>query len=124
MNNSGILPEELTIDAEKLSALIGLVSSGKINRSAYKETIEAVFVNTVDPQNYIAEKGLIMVSDDKTIAEAVKSVLNENANSVTDFRSGKEKVFGFLMGQLMKKLGKGGNPDLAKKALEDALKTN
>jgi len=100
-----------------------LVLGGKINRSSYKETIEAIFTNNVDPEKYIAEKGLMMVSDDNAVIEAVKAVLAENQNSVEEYRAGKEKVFGFLMGQVMKKLGKGGNPDLAKKVLEDALKS-
>ncbi|MCL2441541.1 MAG: Asp-tRNA(Asn)/Glu-tRNA(Gln) amidotransferase subunit GatB [Treponema sp.] len=122
MNNANTLPEDLEIDAGKLTTLITLVTGGKINRSAYKETIEAVFLNNVDPEKYIAEKGLMMVSDDGAIIEAVKAVIAENESSVTDYRAGKEKVFGFLMGMVMKKLGKGGNPELAKAKLEEALK--
>jgi aspartyl-tRNA(Asn)/glutamyl-tRNA(Gln) amidotransferase subunit B len=121
MNNANILPEDLVINEKKLVTLIALICGGKINRSAYKETIEAVFTNNADPEAYIAEKGLAMVSDDGAIKEAVKAVMAENADSVADYRGGKEKVFGFLMGMVMKKLGKGGNPELAKKALEEAL---
>jgi len=123
MNNANTLPEDLVIDAGKLTTLITLVTGGKINRSAYKETVEAVFTNDVDPEKYIAEKGLMMVSDDGAIIEAVKAVIAENESSVTEYRAGKEKVFGFLMGMVMKKLGKGGNPELAKVKLEEALKT-
>jgi len=122
MNNANALPEDLVIDAGKLVTLVTLVTSGKINRSAYKETVEAVFTNNIDPEKYIAEKGLMMVSDDGAIIDAVKAVMAENADSVTDYRAGKEKVFGFLMGMVMKKLGKGGNPELAKAKLEEALK--
>ena len=64
MNSANILPEDLSLDERKLSTLIGLVQGGKINRAAYKETVEAVFINNVDPESYIAEKGLLMVSDD------------------------------------------------------------
>jgi len=122
MNNANVLPEDLAIDADKLSALITFVTDGKINRSAYKETVEAVFTDNVDPQHYIAEKGLLMINDDNAVIEAVKSVITENQDSATEYRAGKEKVFGFLMGQVMKKLGGKGNPDMAKKALKDALK--
>ncbi|WP_461257782.1 Asp-tRNA(Asn)/Glu-tRNA(Gln) amidotransferase subunit GatB [Treponema sp. R80B11-R83G3] len=122
MNNANVLPEDLTIDADKLSALITLITNGKINRSAYKETVEAVFTNNVDPEKYIAEKGLLMINDDNAVIEAVKTVINENQNSVADYRAGKEKVFGFLMGQVMKKLGGKGNPDMAKKILTETLK--
>ena len=122
MNVANMLPEDLVIDANKLSILVGFITSGKINRGAYKETVEAIFTDNVEPEKYIAEKGLMMVSDDGAIIEAVKAVIAENESSVADFRGGKEKVFGFLMGMVMKKLGKGGNPDMAKKALEEALK--
>ena len=122
MNNANILPEDLVIDASKLSSLITLVTGGKINRNAYKETVEAVFTNNVDPEKYIAEKGLMMINDDNAVITAVKAVIAENQDSVADYRAGKEKVFGFLMGQVMKKLGGKGNPDMAKKSLQDALK--
>jgi len=122
MNNANVLPEDLSIDADKLSLLITFIANGKINRSAYKETVEAVFTNNVDPLRYIAEKGLLMINDDNAVIEAVKAVITENQSSVADYRAGKEKVFGFLMGQVMKKLGGKGNPDTAKKMLEDALK--
>jgi aspartyl-tRNA(Asn)/glutamyl-tRNA(Gln) amidotransferase subunit B len=122
MNNANILPEDLAIDADKLSTLITLVTGGKINRNAYKETVEAVFTKNVDPEKYIAEKGLMMINDDNAVISAVKAVIAENQDSAAEYRAGKEKVFGFLMGQVMKKLGGKGNPDMAKKTLEDALK--
>ena len=123
MNNANKLPEDLSIDTRKLSTLIGFVTGGKINRASFKEAVEAVFASNVDPESYIAEKGLLMLSDDNAVAETVAAVMAENADSVADYRAGKEKVFGFLMGQVMKKLGKAGNPDLAKKALETSLKS-
>jgi len=117
MNNTAMLPEDLSLDVCKLSTLIALVSDGKINRSAYKETVEAVFTRNVDPETYIAEKGLMMITDDSAVIEAVKTVIAENQDAVADYRAGKEKVFSFLMGQVMKKLGGKGNPDMAKKNL-------
>jgi len=122
MNNANILPEDLSIDAGKLSALIALVTQGKINRNAYKETVEAVFSNDVDPERYISEKGLMMVNDGNAVIEAAKAVIAENQDSVADYRAGKEKVFAFLMGQVMKKLGGKGNPDMIKKTLTEMLK--
>jgi aspartyl-tRNA(Asn)/glutamyl-tRNA(Gln) amidotransferase subunit B len=125
MNNANILPEDISIDSGKtgkFSTLIKLVTGGKINRNAYKETIEAVFTNNADPEAYIAEKGLMMVNDDNAVLAAVQAVLADNSDTVAEFRAGKEKVFGFLMGQVMKKLGGTGNPDIAKKTLTAMLK--
>jgi len=122
MNNANILPEELSVDAAKLSKLITLIVDGKINRSAYKETVEAVFKDNVDPDRYIAEKGLMMINDDSAVKKAVEVVLAENQDTVAEYRAGKEKVFGFLMGQVMKKLSGKGNPDIMKETLTAMLK--
>jgi len=139
MNSANILPENLNIDenrsidaasdqdgckyidTDKLAALIGYVTSGKINRASYKETVEAVFTSNADPESYIADKGLMMVSDDKAVTAAVEKIIEANKSSAEDYRAGKEKVFGFLMGMAMKELGKGGNPELVKKVLLEKL---
>ena len=135
LNNTGLLPDDLSVssrstapqtgavslDASKLSKLIGLVTSGKINRGAYKETVEAVFTNNVDPEKYIAEKGLAMISDDKAVIEAVEAVLAVNRDAIADYKAGKGKIFGFLMGEIMKKLSGRGNPDIARKTLTTML---
>ncbi|MDR1803401.1 MAG: Asp-tRNA(Asn)/Glu-tRNA(Gln) amidotransferase subunit GatB [Treponema sp.] len=135
LNNANILPEDVSVgpstearqsrgsplDAAKLSALIALVTGGKINRGAYKETVEAIFTCNVDPEAYIAEKGLLMINDDTAVIEAVKTVISENQDTVAEYRAGKEKVFAFLMGQVMKKLGGKGNPEIMKKTLTGML---
>jgi aspartyl-tRNA(Asn)/glutamyl-tRNA(Gln) amidotransferase subunit B len=121
LNNANIPPDDLSVDAAKLSMLIAFVTGGKINRGAYKETAEAVFTHNVDPETYIAEKGLLMINDDTAVIEAVKAVIAENPGTVADYRAGKEKVFGFLMGQVMKKLDGKGNPDIMKKTLTNML---
>lgn len=121
MNNKNILPEELSLDACKLSTLIDFVLKGRINRNVYKEMIEAVFTENTDPESYIIEKGLLMVTDDKAVSDAVNAVITDNPDAVADYRAGKEKAFGFLMGQVMKKLGGAGNPDMVRKTLNGYL---
>jgi len=66
----------------------------------------------------------MMVTDDNVVAGAVGAALSENPDAVANYRAGKEKAFGFLMGRVMKKLGGTGNPDMAGKALRKALDTN
>jgi len=117
MNSSNTLPEDLAIDADKLALLIGFVLNGKINRGAYKEVVEAVYTRDVDPQSYIAEKDLLMLNDDSAVTELVKTVLAENPGAVADYRAGKDKALGFLMGRVMQKLRGTGNPDMVRKAL-------
>ncbi|MCL2200745.1 MAG: Asp-tRNA(Asn)/Glu-tRNA(Gln) amidotransferase subunit GatB, partial [Oscillospiraceae bacterium] len=75
MNKTGTQPEDLKIDSQKLADLIALVTGGKINRTAYKETVEAVYLSDVEPNAYIEEKGLLMLADTDIVTSAVKSVL-------------------------------------------------
>jgi len=121
MNQTNTLPEELSLDGQKLSTLITLVLGGKINRNSYKEVVEAVFTNNVDPEAYIAEKGLMMVTDDKVVIDAVNSILSGNPDAVADYKAGKVKAYGFLMGQVMRKLSGSGNPDMVKEILKKSL---
>ena len=132
MNNAGMLCEDLItrdaagdrgcpINADKLAVLIGFVARGKINRASFKEAVEAVFTSGADPEKYIAEKGMMMVSDDNAVIKAVEKVLAGNRDAALEYRAGKEKIFSFLMGMVMKELGRGGNPELAKKILQDSL---
>ncbi|MCL2019583.1 MAG: Asp-tRNA(Asn)/Glu-tRNA(Gln) amidotransferase subunit GatB [Oscillospiraceae bacterium] len=122
MNNTATLPENLTVDGRKLAVLVTLVSEKKINRNSYKEAVEAVFLHDIEPEKYITEKGLLMISDDSATKEAVKTVLAENANAVADYHDGKAKAIGFIIGQVMKKLGGAGNPEVVKRILEEELK--
>ena len=121
MNQTNTLPEDLTLDESKLVTLIGLVLGGKINRNAYKETIEVVFLNDANPEAYISEKGLMMVSDSGAIAALVEAVIADNPSAIEDYKAGKQKAFGFLIGQVMKQLGGSGNPGMVKKVLIEKL---
>ena len=121
MNQSKTLPEDLKLDARKLSYLISLVSKGEINRYAYKEAVEAVYETDADPKKYIAEKGLKMLSDVNAVSDAVVEVLAGSPAAVADYRAGKEKTLGFLMGQVMKKLNGSANPEIVRKTIIQRL---
>ena len=121
LNQTNTLPEDLKVDGSKLAFLVSLVVEGKINRNVYKEIVEQVFVNDIDPEEYIEQNGLMMQNDDAAITETIEAVLSENPSAVEDYNAGKEKAFGFLMGQTMKKLGGSGNPAIVKKVLKELL---
>jgi len=95
--------DDITIDAVKFATVIKLVDEGKINRSVGKKVLLAVFEDGVDPEAYIEEHSLGMVSDTGFLEAAIKEVLTENEKSVAEYRAGSQKVFGFLVGQVMKK---------------------
>jgi len=122
INNSAADIDTLEIDADKLAYLISLVVSGKINRGIYKDITGEVFVNDVNPEKYIAEKGLLAVNDGDAIIAAVNEVISNNAGAVNDFTAGRKNAFAFLMGQAMKSLGGKANPVLVKETLIKILK--
>ncbi|GHU78984.1 aspartyl/glutamyl-tRNA(Asn/Gln) amidotransferase subunit B [Clostridia bacterium] len=105
-----VLPENLRVDPQKLAALIGLIVGGKINRNVGKKVLEEIFLHDTEPEAYVRERGLLIVEDPELLAKTVDRVLADNPKSVEDFRSGKDKAFGFLIGQIMKSLGGKADP--------------
>jgi aspartyl-tRNA(Asn)/glutamyl-tRNA(Gln) amidotransferase subunit B len=122
MNTTNTLPENLNLDGAKLGELVKLVAGGKINRNSYKEVVGALFADSsIEPTAYIEAKGLLMVEDTDAVQAAVAEILADNAAAAEDYRAGKGKAFGFLMGQVMKKLGGTASPEAIKSALTKEL---
>lgn len=121
MTETSTLPEDLKMSPEKISDLIKLVLDGKINRTIYKEVFEEVFKNDVEPLKYIEEHGLIMVDDSELVSKTIDDVLTSNQKSVDDYNSGKDKAFGFLVGQTMKALKGKANPKTVNEILKQKL---
>lgn len=121
MTETATLPEDLTVDPAAVSSLIGLILSGTINRGTAKTVFERVFHDGADPAAYVKEHGLAMVDDDSLVSETIATVLAENQKSVEDFRAGKDKAFGFLVGQVMKALKGKANPQAVNRLLREGL---
>jgi len=121
LSETSTLPEDIKVDPKKAADLINLISDGKINRSVGKEVFEEIFKNDVDPTKYIEEHGLLMLNDDKLVSETIDKVIADNPKSVEDFKGGKEKAFGFLVGQTMKALKGKANPKAVNKILREKL---
>lgn len=121
LNQSGMQPEQLSISAKGIAKLIELVLKGIVNRNTAKEVFERIFYDNVDPQEYIEKHGLKMVSDETAIREVVKQVLAENDKSVQDYKNGKDRAFGFLVGQCMKQLKGKANPAVVNKILKELI---
>ena len=121
LKEEGKEASELTLAPEGLANLIGLVDKGVINRNTAKTVFEVMFKTGVDPETYVKEQGLEMVSDQGAVEAVFRRVLEENPQSVADFRGGKEKAFGFLVGQCMKALKGKADPKLINAQLRQAL---
>ena len=82
-----------------------------------------MFESGKDPEIIVKEEGLEVITDENFLLEVVKKVVKQNPNSVADYKNGKEKAFGFLMGQLMKETKGKADPQLARKYLVDIINT-
>jgi len=113
--------DDITIDAQKFATVIKLVDEGKINRSVGKRVLLAVFDEDAEPNEYIEKHSLAMVSDAGLLESAIKEVLAENTKSVEEFKGGSQKVFGFLVGQVMKKTAGKADPRSVNELLRKML---
>lgn len=121
LKEEGKEASELTLAPQNLAKLIGLIDKGVINRNTAKTVFEAMFKIGVDPEVYVKEKGLEMVSDQGAVDAVIAQVIKDNPQSVADLKGGKEKAFGFLVGQCMKALKGKADPKVVNETLRKAL---
>ena len=114
-------PEDICFTPENLAKLILLVDSKAINSSVAKEVFEVMFEQDMDPDQYVEEKGLKTVGDEGALKAMVEKVIAENPQSVEDYRNGKEKAIGFLVGQTMKAMQGKADPGMIIKLLKELL---
>ena len=114
-------PEDLTFSPKNLAGLIELTEKGIINSTVAKEVFEKIFHQDVDPEQYVEEHGLKMVTDDGVLLQTIEKILQENPKSVEDYRKGKEKAIGYLVGQTMKAMRGKADPAKVSQILKEKL---
>ena len=114
-------PKDMKLTADTLARLIALVAEGKLNRNTAVKVFEAVFDDNGDVDAYVKAHGLEQVSDAGLVEEVVGRVLAANPQSVADFKGGKEKAFGFLVGQTMRELKGKADPRVVNETLRKKL---
>lgn len=121
LKEEGKEPEDLSFTPQHLASLIELLDAGTINQTVAKEVFEKIYYEDVDPQVYVEEHGLKMVNDDNLLRTVVEGVIAANPQSVADYKGGKEKALGFLVGQTMKQMKGKANPGAVNKMLKELL---
>ena len=114
-------PKDMKLTAPTLARLIALVGEGKLNRNTAVKVFEAIFDTDGGVDAYVKEHGLEQVNDDGLVREAAAKVLEANPQSVADYKGGKEKAFGFLVGQVMRELKGKANPQSVNSILKELL---
>ena len=121
LKDNNMDPDEITFSPGNLAKLVNLADSGAVTNTVAKEVFELVFKEDIDPDKYVEEKGLKTVNDEDALRQAVEQVIRDNPQSVQDYRSGKEKAIGFLVGQTMKLMKGKANPGLVNQLLKELL---
>ncbi len=112
---------DLRFSPENLAKLIALTEAKQINSSVAKEVFEVMFEENVDPERYVEEKGLKTVNDEGALKKTIEEVIAANPQSVEDYRNGKEKAIGFLVGQTMKAMKGKADPGAVNQMLREFL---
>ncbi len=121
LNERELEPDQIPFTAEQLGNLVVLIDKGTISSSIAKKVLVELFENPKDPMKIVESKGWIQISDEGAIKEVVLKVLQNNAQSVADYKAGKDKALGFLVGQAMKETKGKANPGMLNKMFLEEL---
>ncbi|MCP1215076.1 glutamyl-tRNA amidotransferase [Acetobacter orientalis] len=121
MNRMGRTIENCPVSAQALGKMLDLIADGTINGKIAKDVFEDMVETGESPDAIVEKKGLKQVTDTGVIDAAIDSVMTKNADKVEEYRSGKDKLFGFFVGQVMKETKGKANPALVNEALKTKL---
>ena len=122
LNDKNLEISKSPISAKNLSKLVNLIKDGTISGKIAKSVFEIMSTGDKNPVNIVEEKGLKQQSDPKELEKLIDKVVNDNPDKVKEYKSGKEKLFGFFVGQAMKASGGKANPQLINDILKNKLK--
>ncbi len=121
LNAGGLELGDIKLTSQGLGEMIGLMEKGTISSKIAKTVFKEMLESGKGPQQIVEEQGLVQISDEGAIAEVVNRIVTANPQSVEDFKAGKEKAIGFLVGQVMKETKGKANPALVNKLLLERL---
>ena len=122
LNETEMEPIEIPFDSKQLGKLIILIDKGTISTSIAKKVLVEMFEHPRDPEDIIDEKGWVQISDEGAIKEVVLKVLEANPQSIADYKAGKDRALGFLVGQAMKETRGKANPQMLNQMFLEELK--
>ena len=122
LNEKNLDIKDSPVTPNNLAKLINSITSGEISGKIAKKVFEIMVQTGKDPKNIINEKGLKQQSDPKELEKIINKVLEKNADKVTQYKSGKEKLYGFFVGEVMKLSSGKANPKLVNDILKKELK--
>ena len=121
LNETEMEPIEIPFDSKQLAKLVMLIDKGTISSSIAKKVLVEMFEHPRDPEDIIDEKGWVQISDEGAIKDVVLKILEANPQSVADYKGGKDRALGYLVGQAMKETRGKANPQLLNKMFLEEL---
>ena len=118
---AGTADDDIVIDCKKFARVIKLADDKTVNRAMGKKILSKVFEENIDPDGYVSENALGMISDTDLLETAIREVLAANEKTVKEYRDGSQKVFGFFVGQVMKKTAGKADPKAVNELLAKML---
>ncbi len=115
--------QQWPVEAESLAQLIQLIERGTISGKIAKTVFERMIATNQPPEEIVQREGLVQITDENALLSEIHQVLADNPDKVAEFRSGKEKLFGFFVGQVMKRTGGKANPQKLNELLRAALQS-
>ena len=122
LNKEGKEIKDSPVSAKNLSKLINLIKDNTISGKIAKTVFEEMVKNDQDPDKIVEDKGLKQQSDPKELEKIIETIVKNNQDKVEQYKSGKDKLFGFFVGQAMKETESKGNPKLINDILKEKLK--
>lgn len=123
LNDAGLAIEAAPVTPQQLAGLVTLIERGTINATIAKKVFDELWHNGGNPDEVVARLGLAQVSDAGPIIEAIDEIMAANPSQVEEYRAGKEKVFGFFVGQVMRAMKGKANPAMVNDLLKERLGT-
>jgi aspartyl-tRNA(Asn)/glutamyl-tRNA(Gln) amidotransferase subunit B len=121
LHRLGVGIEQSPVSAARLGALLDLIADGTVSGRLAKDVFAEMVASGADPAQIVEQKGLRQVTDQDAIAAAVDAVLAANADKVADYRAGRDKLYGFFVGQIMRATQGKANPALVNELLTKKL---
>lgn len=121
LNLEKLTPAQSKLKPEALAAMLQMIDDGQISGKIAKTVFEEMFYSGKSPREIVAEKGLAQISDENQLTAVVREILAKHPGPVADYRAGKTKALGFLVGQVMKETKGQANPGLVNKLLREEL---
>ena len=121
LNAEGKEIEDISLTPDNLVKMLNMIDKGTISGKIAKTVFREMLDTGKDPSKIVEEKGLVQLSDEDELEKIVDIVLNENQQSVDDYKNGKDRAFGFLVGQVMKATRGKANPKIVNKLLREKI---